>query len=103
MYREECGPDNPLRCYVGDVSNRVGVIGNSSTQLLYLVLRSLMFLNIIFLQILVENGKFSPIRISHWKAPKVLWVDRLSFSDQIFHRNDLHAQTLNPTMTLLNT
>lgn len=27
LYREECGPDNPLRCYVGDVSSRVGVIG----------------------------------------------------------------------------
>lgn len=26
MYNEECGPDNPLRCYVGDVSSRVGTI-----------------------------------------------------------------------------
>lgn len=27
LYRTECGPDNPLRCYVGDVSARVGTIG----------------------------------------------------------------------------
>ncbi|KAB0794972.1 hypothetical protein PPYR_11811 [Photinus pyralis] len=26
LYRQECGPDNPLRCYVGDVSARVGTI-----------------------------------------------------------------------------
>ncbi|PSN32762.1 hypothetical protein C0J52_15463 [Blattella germanica] len=26
LYREECGPDNPLRCYVGDVSGRLGTI-----------------------------------------------------------------------------
>nr|CAD7402226.1 unnamed protein product [Timema poppensis] len=26
LYREECGPDNPLRCYVGDVSGRMGTI-----------------------------------------------------------------------------
>lgn len=26
MYRTECGPDNPLRCYVGDVSSRVGTL-----------------------------------------------------------------------------
>lgn len=27
LYRAECGSDNPLRCYVGDVSARVGTIG----------------------------------------------------------------------------
>lgn len=27
LYRTECGADNPLRCYVGDVSARVGTIG----------------------------------------------------------------------------
>lgn len=27
LYRTECGTDNPLRCYVGDVSARVGTIG----------------------------------------------------------------------------
>lgn len=26
LYNSECGPDNPLRCYVGDVSARVGTI-----------------------------------------------------------------------------
>lgn len=26
LYREECGPDNPLRCYVGDISGRLGTI-----------------------------------------------------------------------------
>jgi hypothetical protein len=26
LYRQECGPDNPLRCYVGDVSARIGTI-----------------------------------------------------------------------------
>ncbi|XP_063233143.1 uncharacterized protein LOC134536961 [Bacillus rossius redtenbacheri] len=26
LYRDECGPDNPLRCYVGDVSGRMGTI-----------------------------------------------------------------------------
>ncbi|KAF5278486.1 hypothetical protein FQA39_LY05975 [Lamprigera yunnana] len=26
LYNQECGPDNPLRCYVGDVSARVGTI-----------------------------------------------------------------------------
>lgn len=26
LYRSECAPDNPLRCYVGDVSARVGTI-----------------------------------------------------------------------------
>ncbi|XP_038105826.1 uncharacterized protein LOC6051326 [Culex quinquefasciatus] len=26
LYRKECGPDNPLRCYVGDVSARLGPI-----------------------------------------------------------------------------
>lgn len=26
LYRQECGPDNPLRCYVGDVSARLGTI-----------------------------------------------------------------------------
>lgn len=26
LYRAECGPDNPLRCYVGDVSSRLGTI-----------------------------------------------------------------------------
>lgn len=29
LYQEECGPDDPLRCYVGDVSSRIGVIGSS--------------------------------------------------------------------------
>ena len=26
LYREECGRDNPLRCYVGDISGRLGPI-----------------------------------------------------------------------------
>lgn len=26
LYRSECGPDNPLRCYTGDVSARTGTI-----------------------------------------------------------------------------
>lgn len=26
MYNEECGSDNPLRCYVGDISSRIGTI-----------------------------------------------------------------------------
>ncbi|EGI59506.1 hypothetical protein G5I_12335 [Acromyrmex echinatior] len=26
LYREECGPDLPLRCYVGDISSRLGPI-----------------------------------------------------------------------------
>ncbi|XP_047110560.1 uncharacterized protein LOC124787741 isoform X3 [Schistocerca piceifrons] len=26
LYRQECGPDNPLRCYVGDISGRLGTI-----------------------------------------------------------------------------
>lgn len=26
LYRQECGPDNPLRCYVGDASARSGTI-----------------------------------------------------------------------------
>lgn len=26
MYRQECGPENPLRCYVGDLSARLGTI-----------------------------------------------------------------------------
>lgn len=26
LYRQECGPKNPLRCYVGDVSARLGTI-----------------------------------------------------------------------------
>ncbi|XP_075237952.1 superoxide dismutase family protein Rsod [Lycorma delicatula] len=26
LYRQECGPDHPLRCYVGDVSGRLGPI-----------------------------------------------------------------------------
>lgn len=26
LYRQECGPDLPLRCYVGDVSARLGPI-----------------------------------------------------------------------------
>lgn len=28
LYTDECGPDNPLRCYVGDVSLRTNTIGN---------------------------------------------------------------------------
>lgn len=27
LYEQECGPDNPLRCYVGDVGARLGTIG----------------------------------------------------------------------------
>lgn len=27
LYERECGPDNPLRCYVGDVGARLGTIG----------------------------------------------------------------------------
>jgi Cu/Zn superoxide dismutase len=26
LYHEECGPNNPLRCYVGDISGRLGTI-----------------------------------------------------------------------------
>lgn len=26
LYRQECGPDHPLRCYVGDLSGRLGTI-----------------------------------------------------------------------------
>lgn len=26
LYRRECGPDLPLRCYVGDLSGRLGTI-----------------------------------------------------------------------------
>lgn len=26
LYRAECGPNNPLRCYVGDLSGRLGTI-----------------------------------------------------------------------------
>lgn len=26
MYRQECGPNNPLRCHVGDLSARLGTI-----------------------------------------------------------------------------
>jgi hypothetical protein len=26
LYRQECGPKNPLRCYVGDVSTRIGTV-----------------------------------------------------------------------------
>ncbi|XP_046993173.1 uncharacterized protein LOC124605492 isoform X1 [Schistocerca americana] len=26
LYRQECGPDNPLRCYVGDISGRLSTI-----------------------------------------------------------------------------
>lgn len=26
LYRAECGPDNPFRCYVGDLSSRLGTI-----------------------------------------------------------------------------
>lgn len=26
LYHQECGPDNPLRCYVGDISGRLGTI-----------------------------------------------------------------------------
>ncbi|KAK6633156.1 hypothetical protein RUM43_012900 [Polyplax serrata] len=26
LYKKECGPDNPLRCYVGDISGRLGTI-----------------------------------------------------------------------------
>lgn len=32
MYEQECGPDNPLRCYVGDVGARLGTIGKYSKQ-----------------------------------------------------------------------
>lgn len=27
LYERECGSDNPLRCFVGDVGNRLGPIG----------------------------------------------------------------------------
>lgn len=37
LYRNECGPDNPLRCYVGDVSARVGTIGTFYEFLLLLI------------------------------------------------------------------
>lgn len=33
LYKEECGPDNPLRCYVGDVSFRTDTIGTSYSRL----------------------------------------------------------------------
>lgn len=34
MYEQECGPDNPLRCYVGDVGARLGTIGEYSKHAL---------------------------------------------------------------------
>ena len=30
LYKRECGLDNPLRCYVGDVSSRIGTLGSLS-------------------------------------------------------------------------
>uniref|UniRef100_A0A182IXP5 Superoxide dismutase copper/zinc binding domain-containing protein n=1 Tax=Anopheles atroparvus TaxID=41427 RepID=A0A182IXP5_ANOAO len=32
LYKQECGPDNPLRCYVGDVSARLGPISIGSRR-----------------------------------------------------------------------
>lgn len=26
LYKKECGPDNPFRCYLGDISARLGTI-----------------------------------------------------------------------------
>ncbi|XP_055533520.1 uncharacterized protein LOC129723361 [Wyeomyia smithii] len=35
LYRQECGPDNPLRCYVGDVSARLGPINIGSRRMVF--------------------------------------------------------------------
>uniref|UniRef100_A0A182R615 Superoxide dismutase copper/zinc binding domain-containing protein n=1 Tax=Anopheles funestus TaxID=62324 RepID=A0A182R615_ANOFN len=35
LYKQECGPDNPLRCYVGDVSARVGPISIGSRRQIF--------------------------------------------------------------------
>ncbi|XP_062551258.1 uncharacterized protein LOC134216338 [Armigeres subalbatus] len=35
LYRQECGPDNPLRCYVGDVSTRLGPIDIGGRRMVF--------------------------------------------------------------------
>lgn len=35
LYRQECGPDNPLRCYVGDISTRIGPINIGSRRMVF--------------------------------------------------------------------
>ncbi|XP_055616039.1 uncharacterized protein LOC129762078 [Toxorhynchites rutilus septentrionalis] len=35
LYRQECGPDNPLRCYVGDISARLGPINIGSRRMVF--------------------------------------------------------------------
>lgn len=37
LYEEECGADNPLRCYVGDVSLRTSTIGTVSSINIYFI------------------------------------------------------------------
>ncbi|XP_058812526.1 uncharacterized protein LOC131677032 [Topomyia yanbarensis] len=35
LYRQECGPDNPLRCYVGDLSARLGPINIGERRMVF--------------------------------------------------------------------
>ncbi|XP_050528218.1 uncharacterized protein LOC126898318 [Daktulosphaira vitifoliae] len=35
LYEEECGPDQPLRCYVGDISGRLGTIDIGSYSMVF--------------------------------------------------------------------
>lgn len=35
MYEDECGPDQPLRCYVGDISGRLGNIDIGSHSMVF--------------------------------------------------------------------
>ncbi|XP_055586324.1 uncharacterized protein LOC129738996 [Uranotaenia lowii] len=35
LYRQECGPDNPLRCYVGDLSARLGPISVGDRRMVF--------------------------------------------------------------------
>lgn len=35
LYEDECGPDQPLRCYVGDISGRLGNIDIGSHSMVF--------------------------------------------------------------------
>lgn len=35
LYENECGPDQPLRCYVGDISSRLGTIDIGSHSMIF--------------------------------------------------------------------
>lgn len=35
LYENECGPDQPLRCYVGDISGRLGNINIGSHSMVF--------------------------------------------------------------------